>query len=114
MSVPTESQAGLLSRRRFFRFLSAISAALGAPSLVSSAETPSSPAASLDGEDYYAKLGVPTIINAAGTYTTLTAACMPPRSWPRCRRPRSILSGCMICSRRQASTLRGASTARGP
>ena len=31
-----------------------------------------------DGEDYYAKLGVPTIINAAGTYTTLTAACMPP------------------------------------
>ncbi len=36
------------------------------------------PAASSDGEDYYAKLGVPTIINAAGTYTTLTAACMPP------------------------------------
>ncbi len=30
------------------------------------------------GEDYYDKLGVPTIINAAGTYTTLTAACMPP------------------------------------
>jgi L-seryl-tRNA(Ser) seleniumtransferase len=30
-----------------------------------------------EGEDYYAKLGVPTIINAAGTYTTLTAACMP-------------------------------------
>jgi L-seryl-tRNA(Ser) seleniumtransferase len=34
--------------------------------------------ASSDGEDYYAKLGVSTIINAAGTYTTLTAACMPP------------------------------------
>ena len=31
-----------------------------------------------EGEDYYAKLGVRTIINAAGTYTTLTAACMPP------------------------------------
>lgn len=30
------------------------------------------------GEDYYNKLGVPKIINAAGTYTTLTAACMPP------------------------------------
>ncbi|HTZ82759.1 MAG TPA: hypothetical protein VMB66_06180 [Candidatus Acidoferrales bacterium] len=30
------------------------------------------------GEDYYVKLGVRTIINAAGTYTTLTAACMPP------------------------------------
>jgi L-seryl-tRNA(Ser) seleniumtransferase len=32
----------------------------------------------VEGEDYYEKLGVPTIINAAGTYTTLTAACMPP------------------------------------
>ena len=30
------------------------------------------------GEDYYAKLGVPTIINAAGTYTALTASIMPP------------------------------------
>ena len=46
--------------------------------LVMSAKAVSSPAASSDGEDYYAKLGVPTIINAAGTYTTLTAACMPP------------------------------------
>jgi L-seryl-tRNA(Ser) seleniumtransferase len=79
MSVSTESQAGLLSRRRFFRWLSVISAAMGAGSLVSTAETPSSPPASSDGEDYYAKLGVPTIINAAGTYTTLTAACMPPQ-----------------------------------
>ena len=34
--------------------------------------------AEIDGEDYYAKLGVRPIINAAGTYTTLTAACMPP------------------------------------
>jgi len=29
------------------------------------------------GEDYYAKLGVPKIINAAGTYTALTASIMP-------------------------------------
>jgi L-seryl-tRNA(Ser) seleniumtransferase len=29
-------------------------------------------------EDYYAKLGVQRIINAAGTYTYLTAAVMPP------------------------------------
>lgn len=29
------------------------------------------------GDDYYAKLGVPTIINAAGTYTALTASIMP-------------------------------------
>jgi L-seryl-tRNA(Ser) seleniumtransferase len=78
MSVSTESQAGFLSRRRFFRWVSGLSAALGVGSLVSSAETFSSPTTSSDGEDYYAKLGVPTIINAAGTYTTLTAACMPP------------------------------------
>jgi len=30
------------------------------------------------GEDYYAKLGVTKIINAAGTYTALTASIMPP------------------------------------
>jgi len=79
MSASTESPAGFLSRRRFFRWVSALGGALGVGSLVSSAETFSSPTASSDGEDYYAKLGVPTIINAAGTYTTLTAACMPPQ-----------------------------------
>src|SRR5215472_4004555 len=31
-----------------------------------------------DGEDYYEKLGVAKIINAAGTYTVLTASTMPP------------------------------------
>src|SRR3954463_16390620 len=30
------------------------------------------------GEDYYDKLGVTKIINAAGTYTALTASTMPP------------------------------------
>src|ERR1700720_2082549 len=37
-----------------------------------SAEPPSG------GEDYYDKLGVTKIINAAGTYTNLTASIMPP------------------------------------
>jgi L-seryl-tRNA(Ser) seleniumtransferase len=78
MSASTESQAGFLSRRRFFRWASSLAAALGVAPLVSSAQSLSSPMAPEDGEDYYAKLGVPTIINAAGTYTTLTAACMPP------------------------------------
>jgi L-seryl-tRNA(Ser) seleniumtransferase len=32
-----------------------------------------------EGEDYYRKLGVTKIINAAGTYTALTAAVMPPQ-----------------------------------
>lgn len=31
-----------------------------------------------EGEDYYEKLGVTRIINAAGTYTALTASVMPP------------------------------------
>ena len=31
-----------------------------------------------EGEDYYEKLGVAKIINAAGTYTVLTASTMPP------------------------------------
>src|ERR1700733_1349615 len=78
MSVSSESRAGFLSRRRFFRWASSLAAAVGAAPLVSSARALSSPTAPSDGEDYYAKLGVPTIINAAGTYTTLTAACMPP------------------------------------
>src|SRR5947209_6347061 len=32
----------------------------------------------IEGQDYYEKLGVTKIINAAGTYTILTAATMPP------------------------------------
>jgi L-seryl-tRNA(Ser) seleniumtransferase len=44
------------------------------PARVGSArETPTAPVV-----DYYKKLGVPTIINAAGTYTYLTASLMPP------------------------------------
>jgi L-seryl-tRNA(Ser) seleniumtransferase len=88
MSASTESQTGFLSRRRFFRWASSLTAAVGAAPLFSSARTLDSAMSSAtgsamasplpDGEDYYAKLGVPTIINAAGTYTTLTAACMPP------------------------------------
>src|SRR5258705_3356076 len=83
MSGSTESQRSFLSRRGFFGWASSLAAALGIAPLVISAKalsspTTSSPAAFSDGEDYYAKLGVPTIINAAGTYTTLTAACMPP------------------------------------
>src|SRR6478735_11527391 len=83
ISVSNESQGSFLSRRGFFRWASSLAGAVGMAPLVMSAKTvsspaASSPAASSDGEDYYAKLGVRTIINAAGTYTTLTAACMPP------------------------------------
>jgi L-seryl-tRNA(Ser) seleniumtransferase len=83
MSGSSESQQSFLSRRGFFGWASSLAAALGVAPLVSSAKVLSSraalsPATSSDGEDYYAKLGVTPIINAAGTYTTLTAACMPP------------------------------------
>jgi L-seryl-tRNA(Ser) seleniumtransferase len=78
MAASTESHTGFLSRRRFFGWASSLTAALGAAPLFSFARNSSSAMELPEGEDYYAKLGVPTIINAAGTYTTLTAACMPP------------------------------------
>src|SRR3954462_2300052 len=78
MSGSTESQRGFVSRRRFVRWGSSLAAVLGAAPLVPSVKAVASSTAPPDGEDYYAKLGVPTIINAAGTYTMFTAACMPP------------------------------------
>jgi len=78
VSASTEPQADLLSRRRFFRWTSSVAAAFGAAPLLSSSQVLAAPAAEPAGEDYYNKLGVSKIINAAGTYTTLTAACMPP------------------------------------
>src|SRR5204862_6678908 len=51
------------------------SGAIGAASAVSIASKP----ATEMGEDYYDKLGVTKIINAAGTYTALTASIMPPQ-----------------------------------
>src|ERR1700688_4884656 len=74
MSEPSDPPVGIFSRRRFFRWTST----LAATPLFSSAKSFAAPPKEVEGEDYYAKLGVPTIINAAGTYTTLTAACMPP------------------------------------
>jgi len=60
------------TRRRFFGKSSALLAASAVPSLaVGKAAEPV-------GVDYYDKLGVTKIINAAGTYTFLTASIMPP------------------------------------
>jgi len=81
MSGSVQSSRGFFSRRGFFRFSSSLAAGLGLAPLLASAKGHASVATSPadeEGEDYYAKLGVRTIINAAGTYTTLTAACMPP------------------------------------
>src|ERR1700689_2606973 len=77
MSESTELATSRFTRRRFFRWTSSLAASIGAAPLFSPARSLASPVTEVDGEDYYDKLGVPKIINAAGTYTTLSAACMP-------------------------------------
>jgi L-seryl-tRNA(Ser) seleniumtransferase len=62
------------TRRGFLNWTQRLLAAAG----LSSAQLPAAGTVEPKGEDYYAKLGVPTIINAAGTYTALTASIMPP------------------------------------
>jgi uncharacterized pyridoxal phosphate-dependent enzyme len=70
------------SRRRFLRASQATVAALGAaPMLARAAEVfaaPVSGSSASEPPDYYEKLGVTKLINAAGTYTELTSAVMPP------------------------------------
>ena len=75
MGTSKQSQVNLSSRRDFVRLAGGAAAALGsAPALASTETAPTTHT----GEDYYDKLGVAKIINAAGTYTALTAASMPP------------------------------------
>jgi L-seryl-tRNA(Ser) seleniumtransferase len=64
----------LRTRRKFLGWANWFLAATGAGTRSLAAETRRSP----EGEDYYDKLGVAKIINAAGTYTALTASTMPP------------------------------------
>ena len=65
-------------RREFFRTGRAALVAFGfaahSPGAVPAADSSNVS----DGPDYYDKLGVTKIINAAGTYTALTASTMPP------------------------------------
>jgi L-seryl-tRNA(Ser) seleniumtransferase len=68
-------EQSIVSRRRFLGWSQGLLAAASAiPWLESQAKAEPAPA----DEDYYNKLGVDKIINAAGTYTYLTAAVMPP------------------------------------
>lgn len=69
-----------LSRRKFFKWGGGVLAAstmVGreVPDLAAAPQNHGAPA----GEDYYSKLGVTPFINAAGTYTILTASTMPPQ-----------------------------------
>jgi L-seryl-tRNA(Ser) seleniumtransferase len=85
MKMSTTGNQNSLSRRRFLGWTQAAFAALGAAPLFASSSSSASDAANSPArsgsspDDYYAKLGVEKIINAAGTYTYLTAAVMPPQ-----------------------------------
>ena len=79
----TDAQ-GLFTRRRFLRWFQAAMAAISAfPLLGGAAEafgaTTTTAKAGSSEDDYYAKLNVKTIMNAAGTLTILTSAVMPER-----------------------------------
>jgi len=69
------------SRRRFLRASQTTVAALAAAPILGSAEALAATVPSHSAKphlDYYDKLGVSKFINAAGTYTELTSAVMPP------------------------------------
>jgi uncharacterized pyridoxal phosphate-dependent enzyme len=70
----------LLGRRYFFGSVRNMLAAGGLAGQVRllSAAPAKTPSPAKGGVDYYDKLGVTKIINAAGTYTNLTASTMPP------------------------------------
>src|SRR5215831_13790408 len=63
------------SRRRFLSWGNWLLTTAG---VASHRLTAATPRPNIEGEDYYEKLGVAKIINAAGTYTALTASTMPP------------------------------------
>ena len=66
------------TRRSFFAWARNLAGVGGAAALAFPAAGGTAKEAADGGEDYYEKLGVVKIINAAGTYTTLTASTMPP------------------------------------
>ena len=66
------------SRRDFFAWSRGLLAAGVASQAVPVKAAPAPTQPDGEGEDYYDKLGVTKIINAAGTYTILTASTMPP------------------------------------
>jgi L-seryl-tRNA(Ser) seleniumtransferase len=78
--MSSSTNQGLFTRRSFLGWSQALLATLGAtPAFASSFEPAASTPTASPADDYYEKLGVQKIINAAGTYTYLTAAIMPPQ-----------------------------------
>ena len=66
------------TRRKFFEHISKAWAGCTLAQILPVQRPGATPQPSNEGEDYYDKLGVTQIINAAGTYTHLTASTMPP------------------------------------
>src|SRR5271170_6351528 len=67
------------TRRRFLGWTNWILTAGGLASQARPLAAASKANGAAEGEDYYEKLGVAKIINAAGTYTVFTASTMPPQ-----------------------------------
>ena len=66
------------TRRKFFEYVSKAWAGCTLAQILPVQRAGATPQPSNEAEDYYDKLGVTQIINAAGTYTHLTASTMPP------------------------------------
>jgi L-seryl-tRNA(Ser) seleniumtransferase len=79
MQLADGLKQGLLSRRRFLGWSQALLAILGTKSALAKHEAVAPDQGVSSNDDYYDKLGVEKIINAAGTYTYLTASIMPPQ-----------------------------------
>ncbi|MEG9435175.1 selenocysteine synthase [Edaphobacter sp. HDX4] len=78
--MASEPVSGAVTRRSFLQWSQSMVAMVGvAPLVASSTEAFAAPSEAGTATDYYAKLGVKKMINAAGTYTMYTAAVMPPQ-----------------------------------
>ena len=80
------------TRRRFLENLSTVPLVGGLiGARTTAAETASLPVepALLKGKNYFQELGVRPFINAAGTYTAMTASLMPPEVMEAISTPRS-------------------------
>jgi L-seryl-tRNA(Ser) seleniumtransferase len=76
--MPSSGVRNNFTRRSFLRWSQTTMASFGISPLLRTTEAIAATSPTAAPVDYYDKLGVAKIINAAGTYTTLTAAVMPP------------------------------------
>ena len=84
------------SRRRFLESVAAIPALGGG--LATTAATAEATALAKPARDYFRELGVRPFINAAGTYTAMTASLMPPEVMDAMTTPRGTSSRSTSCT----------------